>query len=266
VPVAVDDLPLPGLEAEAIDAVAGPVVTDEQRPDDGPGLVPRAGPPARADQLEVPTDHSRVMEARIRRPTAPGRVYPGERHADQVLVEDRQLPPRLARSLRRAIAARAIHEPEEFVDVVFETQRGHVVIDGRQQGCHGEGPLGQVLLDRLGESDAGQVVPAAGPALEQKRPFLRRHHDLRRPPIPARQRRHPVHHPDIVVAQHLHQLFRRKMCSTSDHTFIISTQSPNEIPANHEERIRREEFAPPIPGDEGRLLALDLCRTLPYRL
>ena len=165
----------------------------------------------------MPADQGRIVKA-------PGRWLLGAREVGQVLVKQRQLPAGLAGGLGRAVVPRAGHESEELVDVIVQAQGRGLFVRRRQQGRDGKRPARQMLLDRMGEGDPLEVVPAPGPAFQQEDALIGRDNHLRGPAVPRRQRLDPVHDPDVVMAQDANQLLRRKIGSTSGHTRSISAR------------------------------------------
>ena len=223
-PVPVDDLPFPGIEAERLYAPARSVVPHKQ------GLRDGLHPPGRVRALfgrklrQILPDGGIAVEAALRR-RAGGVKVP------QVAMENRKLPARLASGLRRAVVAGALDEVEELVDMPVQVQQGAALGARLQQLRHGKGLGRQVPLHDVGELDAGRLVRPVRAAFEQKGPPVGLDHHLGRPPVPRLQRPDPVDDPDIVVAQNPNQLFRRKMRTTPDHTPIISTDTRRRFAA-----------------------------------
>ena len=119
--------------------------------------------------------------------------------------------------LRRAVVARAGDEFEKLVDVVVQLEDCVVVAAGGQQGRDGEGLLGEMGLDGVGEGDAVEVVLAARAALEQELALVGYDDHFWGTAVAAGQRLDLVDDADVVMAEDAYQLFGRKMCSASGH-------------------------------------------------
>ena len=223
-PVAVDDLLRPRIEAEPVDADARFVVENCQvlggflypRLRGGDVIPAKAGiaaGPGRsvgADGPQVGADDGRVVEAGLERLEFVCEI-------GEVAVEFGQLQAGVDCGLRRAVVARAGDEFEKLVDVVVQLEDCVVVAAGGQQGRDGEGLLGEVGLDGVGEGDAVEVVLASRAALEQELALVGDDDHFWGAAVAAGQRLDLVNDADVVMAEDAYQLFGRKMCSASGH-------------------------------------------------
>ena len=140
----------------------------------------------------------------------------------EVVVKVGQLPAGIGCRFGRAVVTGAGDEFEELVYVAVHLQDCIVFAASGEQTRDGEGLLGQVHLDGMGEGDAVEVVLAAGAALQEKLALLGDDYHFGRTAVAAGQGLYPMNDADVVMAEDSYQLLGRKMCATSGHKLMIN--------------------------------------------